>query len=382
MTTSTIRAGRGEAGFSLIELIVGMGILTIIMGVALGGLADAMKANESVLQVTGMNNTLRAGMDIMVRDLLQVGSGLPPGHVIAIPFGSGSQKINIPGPPGTAFTNNPSQDNLDAEEPTDDGGDTDIAAVVPGPGKGPTINGVKTDTITVLTEDNNLTDIKTTAVTNTSVTLSTLDADGNPLNIATGPDRVTAGQLMMIEKGSYTTLVQVTAVNTSTRVLTFGSDSLNLNQTVASGTLRALNAAPPANSPANTKVTRIRMISYYLDTTSGDRPRLVRRINNGDPVKFDNTLGTAVALDVENLTFSYDLDNADNTTNVRFEDADFTASGACAPEPCELNQIRKVNITLMGRSSNQVRQVHRNTLTSQVSLRGMAFVDEYKAPKP
>ena len=32
--------------------------------------------------------------------------------------------------------------------------------------------------------------------------------------IAAGPDRVSTGQLMMISKGSLTTLVQVTAVNT------------------------------------------------------------------------------------------------------------------------------------------------------------------------
>ena len=45
------------------------------------------------------------------------------------------------------------------------------------------------------------------------------------------------------------------------------------------------------------------MISYYLDnTTTPGSPRLVRRINNGHPTTFNNNLGTAVAIDIENLT--------------------------------------------------------------------------------
>ena len=56
------------------------------------------------------------------------------------------------------------------------------------------------------------------------------------------------GQLMMIWKGTFTTLVQVTSVNTAGRVLTFANgDSLNLNQTAAAaGNLTYLNAQAPA----------------------------------------------------------------------------------------------------------------------------------------
>ena len=75
------------------------------------------------------------------------------------------------------------------------------------------------------------------------------------------------------------------------------------------------------------------MISYYLDTTVPNHPRLVRRINNGHPTTFNNTLGTAVAIDIENLQFTYDLaDGADNPADVRFVAADLHRSGACSPE--------------------------------------------------
>jgi hypothetical protein len=340
--------------------------MVAILGATMMAMSHAMRANETAVLVTGMNNTLRTGMDMIVRDLLQVASGLPTGHVILTPSGANAVQIRLPGPPGSNFMNV--------------AGDTDIAAVLPGPGLGPVVNGVATDTITVLTADNNFIDVALTAVTGTSITVAA------SVNIATGPDRVVPGQLMMIEKGSMTTLVQVTAVNTATREITFASgDSLRLNQpTAEAGNITALNAAAPANSPSNTSATRVRMITYYLDTSVAGHPRLIRRINNGHPTTFDNGLGTAVAMDIENLQFTYDLaDGVTNPANVRFTAADLDGTGACAPSPCSVNQIRKVNVVLTGRSRAQAKtmnQYFRNTLTSQVSFRGMAFVDEYLAP--
>jgi prepilin-type N-terminal cleavage/methylation domain-containing protein len=367
--SSTLSArGGNAAGFSLLELLVAVTLLSLVMGVTMTAVGSAKRVNDSVVRMTEMNNALRAAMDMMVRDLLQVGSGLPPGHVIAVPSGAGATAIRLPGPVGSNYTTTAAA----------------MSAVLPRPGAGPTINGVATDVLTVLMADNAFTDVPLTAITSTTVTVAANNLQGQPVNLTVGADRVVEGQLMMIEKGSISTLVQVTNVNVNNRRLTFGTDSLNLNQTgAAAGTLARLNAAAPANSPANTRISRVRMISYYLDTTIAGRPRLMRRINNGHPTDFDNNLGTALAFEVENLTFSYDLANADNNTNVRFTATDLTTGGACSPEACALNQITKVNIVMTARSNNATRidgTVFRNSLTTQVSLRGMAFVDEYKAP--
>lgn len=354
-----------QAGYSLAELMIAMGIMTVVMGVTMGGIADVTKANDVVLQMVGMNNSLRAGMDLMVRDLLQVGSGLPTGHTVTIPHGAGAVTVRIPGPPGTAFTTAAT--------------DTTLPAVIPKAGMGPVINGTATDTLTVLMADNTFLNVPITAATSTSVTVPA------SVNVGTGPDRVTPGQLMMISKGSLTTLVQVTAVNVASRILTFASgDSLRLNQpAAASGNLAALNAATPANDPAAVNVTRVRMISYYLDATHDpNHPRLVRRINNGHQTTFSNTLGTAVAIDVENLQFSYDISNGTNNPGgVEMTANDMSVAGPCSPLACGPTQIRKVNVAVTGRSrdsQNQAARVLRNTLQSQVSLRGMAFVDKYR----
>lgn len=357
-----------SAGYSLVELIISMGLMTLVMAVTLGGIASAKRSNDAVMNITTTNASLRAGMDLMVMDLLQTGSGLPPGHVIQIPSGNGSTAIRLPGPPGTPLSSN--------------AGDTDIAAVLPSPGVGPVVNGIATDLLTILTTDNTFLDIALAAATSTTVDLPV----GTDLD--NGQDRVTAGQLMMISKGSTTTLLQVTAVDSASRRLTFATgDSLNLNQPLAAaGTLAALNAADPANTPSAARISRIRMITYYLDaTTDPDHPRLVRRINNGHPTAYDNSLGNAVAIDVENLQFSYDLVNGTtNPSGVRMTADDLTTSGRCAPNTCSDTQIRKVDIALTGRSgdvTNPDVRPFRNTLTTQVSFRGMAFVDRYLAPQ-
>ncbi|MGE3179727.1 MAG: type II secretion system protein J [Vicinamibacterales bacterium] len=366
-TRPIVSTPRDERGYSLIELIVSMGLMTVVMAATLGGLSDATKANDAVLNVTGMNSAIRAGMDLLVRDMLQVGSGLPPGHVIDVPSGAGATPILLPGPPGSAFT-------LPA-------GSTDIPAVLPLPGAGPTIGGVATDVLITLTADNTFLNMALSAMTDTTV-----DIAAGP-DLATGPDRVVPGQLMMLQKGSVTTLVQVTHVDLPNRRLTFADgDSLNLNQSAAAaGNLTALNAAEPANTASAANISRVRMVSYYIDAdTDPQHPRLVRRINNGHQTTFDNTLGNAVGMDIENLQFSFDLvDGIGNPANVRMDAADRAGTGRCAPELCVETQIRKVNIALTGRSQNAVNstsRMFRNTLSSQVSFRGMAFVDEYRTP--
>ena len=366
-----------EAGYSLAEMVISMGIMTAVMGATASVMNQAARASESAVLVSGLNNSLRTGMDLMIRDLLQVGSGLPPGHVVLIPSGTNALQMNVPGPPSTAYQTA--------------SGDLDWAAVIPGDGLGPVLNGAATDIVTVLTADNNFTDMPLTAITNTTIDVrATNPTTGQAINIQTGVDRVLTGQLLLLEKGSNTTMVQITSVDYANRRITFATgDSLKLNQTAAAaGNVVALRAAAPPDTLTGgsipTTATRLRMISYYLDTTVTNHPRLVRRINNGHPTTFNNTLGTAVAIDIENLQFTYDLaDGLTNPSDVRFVAADYTTTGACNPNQCSQNQIRKINIVLTGRSSNaNARQsrLFRNTLTSQVSLRGMAFVDEYLSP--
>ena len=87
----------------------------------------------------------------------------------------------------------------------------------------------------------------------------------------------------------------------------------------------------------------------------------MRRINNGGAARtcattYNNTAGTAVAFDVENLQISYDLvDGVGNPSGVKMNAADLagTTGGACGPAKCSPNQIRKINVTITGRSRDR-----------------------------
>ena len=366
------------AGFTLVEVMITLGLTLLIMAGTLGAMNDALRANDVAQLTTSMNQGLRTAIDIMVRDLLQVGQGLPSGRTIDIANGAGATAIRIPGPPGTTRT-------LASDA-------TEITAVIPGTGLGPTINGVATDVVTVILADGAfLSTISDYDVNLTKLCASPASMTVDPaVDISNGgADDLHPGDLIMLMKGSSTALVQITGVDGNQTATFAADDSLNLNQTAAAnGTLSALIGVAPADTCTATTfqpstATRIRMITYYIDAvTDPTRPRLVRRINNGSATTYDNSSGTALAFDVENLQVSYDLvDGVNNPAEVKFTADDLAGTGRCDPNPCSPNQIRKINITLSGRSRTPVRQTRqylRNTLTTQVSLRSMSFIDRYR----
>lgn len=379
-----------ERGFTLVELLVSLAITTVILGATMAAMSDAVKATDSATQITNLNNGLRTAMDLMIRDLMQAGQGLPAGRVVGLPNGNGSTPIQLPGPPGTNYQFDGAS--FCPPDPNDSMPDTQceqLSAIIPGPGLGPELaeNGQRTDMMWIVAADSAFERVKLTKFAPTGLTVEIDPA----VNITDGgPDDVRAGDLLMFTKGSVSVLVQVTGVNGQELSFDTG-DSMNLNQNAAlNGTLRTLrDIAPPDLDPVppavhvSTEATRIRMSTYYLDVvTNPRRPRLVRRMNNGDPFIFDNTLGTAVAFDIENMQITYDIaDGVTNPANVRMTDADLDGTGACAPRVCSPNQIRKVNLLLSGRSQRPMRTTglfFHNTLVTQVSLRSLAFVDRYR----
>jgi len=362
----------GERGLSLVELVVGMALLSIVMAGVFGAMTEAIRANDTVKMSTAMNNNLRVAMDLMVRDMLQAGQGLPSGKVISIPSGDGALPIVRPGPVGTDYTFDP-----DA---------TSLPAVTVGAGMGPLIDGRPTDMVTLLAADNVLNQVEVTELTATSLRLSPEIINDDMPDVA--GDNVRVGDLIMLTKGSISTLKYVTDVEGNELFFEEG-DPLELNQAGAeNGTLAQYIAAAPADVAAcpqpprpcdfqvvPTVATRIRMISYYLETPNDDTCdlRLIRRINANPP--------TVVAFAIDGFNLTYDLvDGVDNRVEVAMTQADLDGTGACAPAACSQNQIRKVNVMLTGRSTQphpQTREFLRNTLVTQVSLRNLALVDRY-----
>jgi prepilin-type N-terminal cleavage/methylation domain-containing protein len=371
---TTDRALTREAGFTLIELMITLGIVLAVMGGTLAVMNDAYRAAESANSLIGLNNNLRIGVDLLVRDLIQVGQGLPPGRTVQVPNGNGALRIQRPHPMGSPCVDWPD-------------GTTTLSAVTPGPGCGPVMDGVATGMITTLATDSVLESVPVWSFDLSAHTATVATPAQSPAgrDISNGDaDDVRVGDLLMFTKGSGSALVYVTAVNGS-QTVTFGSgDPMNLNQfaAVLNGTLDDLATTAPTTANS-TAVSRVRMITYYLDNTlDPTTPRLIRHMNWGNPAASLNQRGQTVAFAIENLQFTYDMvDGVSNPANVQMVAADLTAAGACAPNPCSPNQVRKVNLFIAGRSTREfstTQRFFRSTLNTQVSLRSLALVDRYR----
>ena len=134
------RQARSDAGFTLPEMMISMGIMLVVLGGTFTAMTNAMRAEQTARGITTLNGHLRSSMDLMVRDFLQVGQGLQTGRVITVPSGPGSQPIVRPGP---ALNGACAGVTTFAAAPT-------IAAVTVGPDLGPAINGQCTDVINTL----------------------------------------------------------------------------------------------------------------------------------------------------------------------------------------------------------------------------------------
>jgi prepilin-type N-terminal cleavage/methylation domain-containing protein len=370
----TLHPRAGQAGFTLVELMVSMGITLVVMGGTLAALNDAFGAAESANSIIGLNNNLRIGVDLIVRDLLQVGQGLPTGRTVQVPNGDGALRIQRPRPVGSACT----------EWPADT---VSIPAVTPGPGCGPIVNGVPTDMVTTMAVDSVLDAVPVASfdVAGRAATISLPAQAAGGVDISNGDgDDVRTGDLLMFTKGSVSALAYVTSVDGGQTVTFAAGDPMNLNQSAEAlnGTVDDLaTMAPTAANSA--RASRIRLITYYLDNTlDATTPRLIRHVGWGDPGAAVNQRGQTVAFAVENLQFTYDMvDGVTNPSNVRMVANDLTTGGACAPNPCSPNQVRKLNVLLAGRSADTFSatgRFFRTALSTQVSLRSLALVDRYR----
>ncbi len=342
------RSGRkGDGGFSAVELLIATAITLIVLAGAMASFDDVLGLNEQSTQIADLEQNLRAGINLLVRDFVTAGWGIPIGG-ISIPSGAGSVAVHRPGPPGSSYTFNAQT----------------ISAVNPGSNLGPFGNDQFTDMVNILYADSQF----------QSLVLTSIGTDGISAEVAAAtpiagvPNPIQSGDLIYFSNGLGNTLQFVTKTAGQTLHFELGAtmDAMGLNQpAAAAGSIKQLQNGttfPP------TAATRVWLVSYYLDyTTDPQTPRLMRRIN-ARPAE-------PVALVLEDLQLTYDL--VDGGTNPK--------DVASIVAPNSPNQIRKVNILLSGRSNYPIRNTGeflRSSLRTQVSLRCLSFRDRYAQSSP
>lgn len=332
-----------DDGFSLGEAMLALALTLLVLSAAVETMGRSMSLATTSRVISSTNHGLQAAMSFLVRDLMQTGQGIPLGG-IPLPSGDGAIAVNRPGPGSMTFPVSLAT----------------LPALSPGNGMGPTLLGVETDIISVLYADRtfNLGEFP----------LVSISADGSEIEVddrttITGIGGLRAGDLILFTNPFGNALQMITEDPTD-QVVVFGeADAMQLNQRLAeSGTILNLRDADGVFPP--TTITRINMVSYYVDNvTDPNLPRLIRRVNMGNRL--------AIAMGVENLQVTYDLVDGDtNPTNVEN-----------VPLGEGTNQLRKANLFLLARSLDenpQTGEFFRNSMATQVGLRSLSFVDRYR----
>ena len=366
-----MRIRNSESGYTLVELLLASMLTMVVMGVAFSTFSNALQLNESVANLTEASQNLRAGTNLLVRDLLQTGRHIDIGG-IPIPSGPAAEAVHRPGPEGTSYVFE-----------NDEAGTT-LSAITTGGGLGPMVAGRDTDLITILVGDP-LLDHLDLYQADAPVERPRLAADGSSFDAA-GTDwldgdgalipPIREGDLIYFTSTSVGSAVQTVTRVDGTVVHFEADDPFNLNQRAAGA--GSISEILPVDPPAcdddavdcNPIMTarRVYMYTYYVEEDASNIPRLMRAVNHFP--------ATALAGVIEDLELSYDLvDGVDNPTNVR--DLPYSANNVTYTA----SQIRKVNVHVGVRSevrSSRTNDYLRNHLSTVISLRNLAYVDRYQ----
>jgi prepilin-type N-terminal cleavage/methylation domain-containing protein len=377
-----------QAGFTMVEFMVAMGITLVIFAAAVGAITSTMRSNQNVALTADLNDNLRASLNLVRQDIVLAGEGIPAGG-ISIPTGAGIT-VNRPGPVALKFQQ------------------TFLPALSLGTALGPTVpilvkagvapvGGAPSDMVTLIyqdnTWDNNPADNKLTALDSAPITRVAVGAtpacngsitaigdavtfDANCVDMSKARVPVLPGDLIMFSNINGTALQTVTSI--AGQVVSFaknpGVDKFGLNQTGAlQGTIVQIQDKVPASNPVKytgtyppTTATRIWMISYYLDiATDPQHYRLVRQVNF-NPAQ-------PVAEIIEGLQFTYNFVDANVPPTI-------FANSTTVPVGLTENNIRSVNLFLGARANNPSgpnSAYIRDNMKTQISVRSLSYFNRY-----
>jgi prepilin-type N-terminal cleavage/methylation domain-containing protein len=362
-------------GFSLVELLIATALGLTVLAATTQLFKSGMDASILVSQSSEMQQTLRASLNLIAKDVSMAGSGLPSGGM-ALPNGNGAVDSLFAVDATKSWLANNGYPNGQVG-----------AAVIPnfmygiisGPGNGlelggpatVTATGTASDAITVVYADYAF------PLSQYQTTFPAANPNGDMVNFKPptvpppgfpaiqSPTGLQVGDLILLTNGSGKAVGEITGItpqaNGSTNVAFANGDPLKMNQSGAlAGNIKAL--VPVGSAVA----TRIWAVTYFIEVpaaATSQPPRLMRQVNGQAP--------SPVADNIINLTVTYDLCDGTNGP---------ACSGVSNPlgAPFSPTQIHKVNIQLMGQTLSSFGNKSRSTaLSTSVSTRSLSFKDRY-----
>ncbi|HZC80570.1 MAG TPA: prepilin-type N-terminal cleavage/methylation domain-containing protein, partial [Nitrospiraceae bacterium] len=174
---------RKKTGFTMIELLVALAVTMVVLSGAFLAFRDSTKANANVTQKSDMSDNIRAGLNLIVQDLIQTGTGIPTGG-ISIPNSVDANGCNK----GAPVTRPPTILNKVFDGPNAASAcNVMLPAIEPGNGYGGAIvspdgaTSKATDVITIMYADNTLQALAQKPINGPTCPVGTINATGSSI---------------------------------------------------------------------------------------------------------------------------------------------------------------------------------------------------------
>lgn len=370
-----MRSAKSQHGFTLLELMIASFIGVLVMAAMTSMFRVAMNTMLTITQRAETQQNLRAGIDMMTKDISLAGSGLPTGG-LQLPVGVQTKFGCNQG--GTCYLPNhfyPAPNFMYGILPGFSNG-VENGVVIPN------APGAVNDSITSIYCDYNFPLTNFAFTFNAAGTAATVGpaatiVPGLPTNIL-APGGLIVGDLMLFivntagngktnQGTSYAQTAavvgEITGLPDNVDIDFATADALNFNQ--GPGVANSLaNAVAAINNATNTiTACRLNAVTYFLEVppagATGQNPRLMRQVNGGNAVP--------VADNIINLQLSYDVINS----VLGKIDANRSDPIGAGDSPA---LIQKVNMWVMAEGLQTTKTTSQSMyLASSASTRNMSF---------
>lgn len=346
---------KGEAGFSILELLTATTIFIVISGSIWGLLEVARGSRNVVSQQTQLAKNVRTSLNLIGRDTYNAGYGYPLRNSVFVPDNSIFTLLGLP---------NDFDTSRDLVPPIISGNNVRINNYNTTPN-------TFTDQVTFLSKDSTFnivgtvgppdTRISTPIGINAATTTGTGIDEIIPLSGSNAACRV--NDLYLVTGANGSTLGVSTGLSGTNIVQFANADVLGLNVTGIAGSLR--NVTTPAT------MQRVSMITYFV-TTDGVLTRR-RYINTPPAVPAAGFVDEPLVYDVENFQIQYVMENGTLSDNPSAGPDGIP--GNADDVQANLAAIRQVRFTVSVRSRevNATNQPYRETMTVTYSTRNLGY---------
>jgi Tfp pilus assembly protein PilW len=358
---------KDQAGYTLLELLVGVGVMMVIVGATMSIINGALKFSNSTFHVTDAEESLRTAHELINRDLTSAGDGLKSIGTITVPLAFASNWL-------TRTTV------VDSSDPTHHQlglvtSDDAIPANIAVPSASPAANFKEgTDRISMLIQDKDFNQ----GQNGSSVSLlpGKIAVVGTSTNLLVGTNigLFQTGEIYAILSQNSAAFGTVTGVNTTTNTVSMANgDTFGLNQTGLLAPFTTVSGIVAGLSTQNVSIIRLKIIQYYVTSTG----LLMRRVFGVKNLGFSES---PIAEHVTGLQFRY-------MTNLVDPNGFVKQPFKVISSPLQQSAVREVETTIeveTVRAVNKITNANANTsangkqlisITTATSVRNLQFGD-------